>query len=149
VASDFKELEEMVVADMRRIYSEKVIDHFLNPRNLGEMQSADGLGRATGSCGDTMQIYLRVRNGKISDAKFITDGCGTSIACGSMVTEMVKGKGVAEALRVTQEEVLDALEGLPEENEHCALLAADTLREAIKDYLAFKHDPWKRAYQKG
>jgi nitrogen fixation NifU-like protein len=148
VASEFEELEEMVMADMRRIYSEKVIDHFLNPRNLGEMQNADGFGRVTGPCGDTMQIYLKVRDGRIGDAKFITDGCGTSIASGSIVTEMVKGKGIAEARRITQDDVLNALGGLPEESVHCALLAADTLREAVKDYLVFKNDPWKRAYRR-
>ena len=149
MASDFKELEEMVMADMRRVYSEKVIDYFLNPRNLGEMQSADGFGRVTGPCGDTMQIYLRVKDGKISDAKFITDGCGTSIACGGMVVEMVKGKSLAEAQQTTQDDILNALDGLPEESLHCALLAANTLRAAIKDYLALKNDPWKRAYRRG
>ncbi len=149
MTSDFKELEEMVMADMRRVYSEKVIDYFLNPRNLGEMQSADGFGRVTGPCGDTMQIYLRVKDGKISDAKFITDGCGTSIACGGMVVEMVKGKSLAEAQQTTQDDILNALDGLPEESLHCALLAANTLRAAIKDYLALKNDPWKRAYRRG
>jgi nitrogen fixation NifU-like protein len=89
-----------------------------------------------------------MRNGKVADAKFITDGCGTTIACGGMVTEMVKGKGIAEAQRITQDDVLDALGGLPEESLHCSLLAANTLKEAIKDYLALKKDPWKRVYRR-
>jgi nitrogen fixation NifU-like protein len=144
----FKELEQSVLDDMRKVYSETTIDHFLNPRNLGEMPAHDGLGEITGSCGDTMQIYLKVKDGKVTNASFWTDGCGPSIASGSMVTELAKGKSVPEAQKVTQQDILDALGGLPEESLHCALLAADTLKEAIKDYLAFKKEPWKRAYKR-
>jgi nitrogen fixation NifU-like protein len=144
----FKELEEAVMADMRSIYSEKVIDHFLNPRNLGQIETPDGFGRVTGPCGDTMEIYLRVRGDRIINATFWTDGCGPSIACGSMVTELIKGKSITEALRVTQDEILNSLGGLPEESLHCAFLAADTLREAIRDYLALNKEPWKRAYRR-
>jgi nitrogen fixation NifU-like protein len=144
----FKELEETVTEDMKQIYSEKTIDHFLNPRNLGEIPGHDGLGRITGPCGDTMQIHLKVKDGKVSNASFWTDGCGPSIASGSMVTELAKGKGVLEAQKITQQDILDALGGLPEESAHCALLAASTLKEAIKDYLALKREPWKRAYQR-
>ena len=144
----FKELEQSVAEDMREVYSEKTIDHFLNPRNLGEIIAPDGFGRVTGPCGDTMEIYLKVRDGRVINASFWTDGCGPSIASGSMVTELAKGKRILEALKITQDDVLDALGGLPEESLHCALLAADTLKEAIKDYLAFKNEPWKRAYRK-
>jgi len=143
----FKDLEESVMEDMRRVYSEKTIDHFLNPRNLGQIQAFDGFGKVTASCGDTMWIYLKVNKDRIINAKFITDGCGTSIASGSMITELAKGKDITEALRITQDDVLNALGGLPEENLHCALLAADTLKEAIRDYLGFKNEPWKRAYR--
>ncbi len=143
----FKELEEAVMADMRDIYSEKVIDHFLNPRNLGQIQSPDGFGRVTGPCGDTMEISLRVKDGKIINAAFWTDGCGTSIASGSMVTELAKGKTIAEVLKITPNTILEELGGLPEESIHCSVLAANTLRESIKDYLAFKNEPWKRAYR--
>ncbi len=143
----FKELEQSVMEDMRRIYSEKTIDHFLNPRNLGEIEAADGFGRVTGPCGDTMEIYLKTKNGKVTNATFRTDGCGPSIASGSMVTELVKGKSIGEARKITQDDILNALGGLPEESLHCALLAANTLREAIKDYLAFKKEPWKRGYR--
>jgi len=143
----FKELEQSVMEDMSRIYSEKTIDHFFNPRNLGRIQAADGFGRVTGSCGDTMEIYLMIKNGGITNATFWTDGCGSSIASGSMVTELVKGKSIGGALNITQDDVLNALGGLPEESLHCALLAANTLKEAIKDYLAFKNEPWKRAYR--
>ena len=144
----FKELEQSVMEDMKGVYSEKTIDHFLNPRNLGEIPAPDGFGRVTGSCGDTMEIYLRVNSDKIINTTFWTDGCGPSIASGSMVTEMAKGRNVSEAQRISQHDVLAALGGLPEESEHCALLAANTLKEAIRDYLGMKREPWKRAYRR-
>ena len=143
----FKELEQSVMEDMKRVYSEKTIDHFLKPRNLGEIPAPDGFGRITGPCGDTMEIYLKVRDDKVINASFWTDGCGPSIASGSMVTEMAKLMNISEAQRISQHDVLAALGGLPEESEHCALLAANTLKEAIKDYLAFKNESWKRAYR--
>lgn len=143
----FKELEQSVMEDMRRTYSEKVIDHFLNPRNLGKIQSPDGFGRVVGPCGDTMEIYLRIRNDRVINVSFWTDGCGTSIASGSMATDIVKGRSIIEAQKITQDDVLAALGGLPEDSLHCALLAANTLKEAIRDYLALKNEPWKRAYR--
>jgi nitrogen fixation NifU-like protein len=144
----FKELEQSIMEDMKRVYSEETIDHFLNPRNLGEVPAPDGFGRIIGPCGDTMEICLKVKGGKVINASFWTDGCGPSIASGSMVTEMAKRRNVSEAQRISQHDVLAALGGLPEESEHCALLAADALKEAIKDYLAFKKEPWKRAYHR-
>ena len=145
---DFKELEEMIAADARRIYSETVLDHAQHPRNLGEIPSADGYGTVTGPCGDTMEIFLRVNGDRIMNAGFWTDGCGTSVASGSMVTELAKGKSLAEARRITPKVVLESLGGLPEESEHCALLAASTLHEAIKDYMTLKKEPWKKGYRK-
>jgi len=144
----FKELEQAVMEDMKKVYSEKTIDHFLNPRNLGEIPTPDGFARVTGPCGDTMEIYLKVKDGKVINASFWTDGCGPSIASGSMITELVKRTDISQAHRIGQYDVLTALGGLPEESKHCALLAANTLKEAIKDYLAFKKEPWKRAYMK-
>jgi nitrogen fixation NifU-like protein len=146
--NSFKELEKTVMDDTRQTFSEKTIDHFLNPRNLGQIPTPDGFGRVIGGCGDTMEIYLKVEDDKVVKASFWTDGCGPSIASGSTVTELAKGKNVLEAQRISQQDVLDALDGLPEENLHCALLAANTLKEAIKDYLASKKEPWKRAYRK-
>src|SRR4030042_1141426 len=96
------ELQEKVNAEMQRIYSETVIDHAMNPRNVGRMENADGFARITGPCGDTMEIWLRVRNDNIVEASFMTDGCGTSIAAGSMVTEMAKGRTISQALKVSQ-----------------------------------------------
>jgi nitrogen fixation NifU-like protein len=145
----FRELEQSVMEDMKKVYSEKMIDHFLNPRNLGEIPAPNGFARVTGPCGDTMEIYVKVSDGRIVNASFWTDGCGTTIASGSMVTELAKGKSITETLKITQNDVLDALGGFPEESLHCALLAANTLKEAIKDYLAFKKEPWKRVYRSG
>ena len=148
MTSSWEQFEELIKAEMRKIYSEIAIDHSMNPRNLGGMEDADGFAKVTGPCGDTMEIRLKVKNGTIADAAFMTDGCGTSIASGSMVTELAKGKSIAEAQRIMQQDVLNALGGLPEESVHCALLAADTLKAAIKDYLTYKNEPWKRAYRR-
>jgi nitrogen fixation NifU-like protein len=134
----FKELEQSIMEDMKMVYSEKTIDHFLNPRNLGEIPAPDGVGKITGLHGNTMKLYLEVRDGMVMNASFWTDGCGTAIASGSIVTELAKGKSVLEAQKITQQDILDALGGLPEDNLHNALLAANTLKEAIKDYLASK-----------
>jgi nitrogen fixation protein NifU and related proteins len=148
MASEFDELQELIKAEMRKIYSETAIDHSMNPRNVGGMENADGFAKVTGPCGDTMEIWLKVNNSAIANATFMTDGCGTSIAAGSMVTELAKGKSVGEAWKIRQQDVLNALGGLPKESEHCALLAANTLKEALKDYLAMKKEPWKKAYRK-
>ena len=148
MTSEFEELQELILEDARKIYSETTIDHFMKPRNLGNMDDADGFGRVTDSCGDTMEIWLKVRNGVIAEATFMTDGCGTSIASGSMVTELAKGRSIGEARRISQQDVLGALGRLPVESEHCALLAADTLKEAIRDYLAMEREPWKKTYRK-
>jgi len=133
---------------LRESYSEIVIDHASNPRNVGKIDNADGFARITGPCGDTMEIWLRVKNETITEATFMTDGCGTTIVAGSMVTELARGKSAGQALTIGQQDVLNALGGLPEESQHCALLAANTLREAIKDYVVLKKEPWKRAYKK-
>ena len=148
MSTEFEELQELILADARNIYSETVIDHAMNPRNVGVMQDAEGFARVTGPCGDTMEIWLKVDNDAIAGATFMTDGCGTSIASGSMVTEMTKGKSISEAQETTQRDVLDALGGLPDESKHCAVLATNTLKAAIRDCIAMKREPWKRAYRK-
>jgi nitrogen fixation NifU-like protein len=129
-----REIQKAVLDDARRIYSETIIDHFLHPRNVGGIEGPDGFARIKGSCGDTMYIYLRIDGRRIADAKFMTDGCGTTIACGSVVTEMAKGKGIREASRIRDSRILEATGGLPESDVHCAGLAASTLRAAIKNY---------------
>lgn len=147
MSSELDQFEEYIMDNARKIYSETVIDHAMNPRNVGSIQDTDGFARVTGPCGDTMEIWLRVRAGKIQDTTFWTDGCGTSIAAGNMATELAKGKNIAQAQRTTQQDVLNALGGLPEESVHCALLAANTLEEAVRDYLTFQKEPWKGAYR--
>jgi nitrogen fixation NifU-like protein len=148
LSSDFEEYQNRLMAEMKKTYSETVVDHALNPRNMGNLLNADGAGQITGPCGDTMQMWLKVKNGKIINAAFATDGCGTTRACGSIATETVKDKQISQAIGITQELILERLGGLPENDQHCALLAANTLNAAIKNYLALKREPWKKAYQK-
>ena len=146
--TEFDELEQLITSEMKQIYTDAVIDHAMNPRNVGSIAGADGFASVTGPCGDNMEIWLKVKDGRVDSIAFWTDGCGTSIACGSMVTELVKGKNIVWALGINQSQVLEALGGLPEDSLHCALLAANTLNAAIQDYLALKKEPWKRAYRK-
>ena len=148
MTSSWEEFEGLIKAEMRKVYSETAIDHAMNPRNVGDMNDADGFAKVTGPCGDTMEIWLKIKDDSIADATFMTDGCGASIASGSMVTEIAKGKNVSEVWKISQQYVLNVLGGLPEESKHCALLAANTLREAIRDYLAMKKEPWERACRK-
>ena len=148
MTTGWDEFQELAKADMRKVYSETVVDHATNPRNVSSMEEANGFARITGPCGDTMEIWLRVRDNTIAEATFMTDGCGTTIAAGSMATELARGKTVIQAQKISQQDVLEALGELPEESQHCALLVSNTLNEAVKDYLAFKNEPWKRAYRR-
>jgi len=142
MSSDFEktanELQESIMEGARKIYSEKVIDRWLNPRNWGKVRNADGFTKITGPCGDTIQISFKVKNRRISKIRYTTSGCATSIASGSMATELAQGRKIEEAVEISQEMILDALDGLPEESVHCALLASNTLKEAINDYLNSK-----------
>ncbi|MFC1940235.1 iron-sulfur cluster assembly scaffold protein [Chloroflexota bacterium] len=135
MATAWDKYQELVRGEMKRVYSETVVEHSMNPRNVGDIEDVGGFAKVIGPCGDTMEIWLKVNSDTISDASFMTDGCGTTIASGSMVTEMAKGRTVFHAQKITQQDVLNALGGLPEESQHCALLAANTLKEAVKDYL--------------
>ncbi|MGB9663026.1 MAG: Fe-S cluster assembly scaffold protein NifU [Moorellaceae bacterium] len=117
------------------MYSPKVMDHFTNPRNVGEIPDADGIGEVGNPvCGDIMRLYIKVEDGIITDVKFKTFGCGAAIATSSMLTELVKGKSLEEALKVTNKAVAEALDGLPAQKMHCSNLAADALHKAIEDY---------------
>ena len=116
------------------LYSEKVMDHFLHPRNVGVLEDADGVGEVgNAKCGD-MKIYLKIDNDVISDVKFETFGCGSAIASSSMATEMIKGKPVSEALQLTNKAVAEALDGLPAHKLHCSVLAEEAIKSALKDY---------------
>ncbi len=120
-------------------YSEKVMEHFRNPKNVGEIPDADGIGNVGNPvCGDIMRLYIKVENGRISDAKFKTFGCGAAIATSSMVTELVKHKTIEEALRISNRAVAEALGGLPPIKMHCSVLAEEALKSAIDDYLKKK-----------
>ncbi|MBR3144316.1 MAG: Fe-S cluster assembly scaffold protein NifU [Clostridia bacterium] len=117
------------------LYSEKVMDHFKNPRNVGIIENADGIGEVGNPvCGDIMKIYLKIDNGIIKDVKFETFGCGSAIASSSMATEMIKGKTVEEALLLTNKAVTEALDGLPAHKIHCSVLAEEAIKSAVKDY---------------
>jgi nitrogen fixation NifU-like protein len=122
---------------MKVQYSEKVMDHFMNPRNMGKIEDADGVGMAGNPvCGDTMKITLKIEEGRIIGVKFKTFGCGAAIATSSMVTELVKGKTIGEALQVTNKIVAEALDGLPPIKMHCSVLAEEGIKAAIEDYLS-------------
>ncbi|MDD4493179.1 MAG: Fe-S cluster assembly scaffold protein NifU [Eubacteriales bacterium] len=117
------------------LYSDKVMDHFRNPRNLGKMDNADGIGEVgNAKCGDIMKMYIKVENDIITDVKFNTFGCGSAIATSSMATEMIKGKTLDEALKLSNKAVVEALEGLPANKIHCSVLAEEAIRSAITDY---------------
>ena len=117
------------------MYSEQVMEHFRNPRNVGEIENADGVGKVGNPvCGDIMELSIKVKDGRIDDAKFRTFGCGAAIATSSMVTELVKGKTIEEALEVSNKAVVEALGGLPPVKMHCSVLAEQALRSAIEDY---------------
>lgn len=117
------------------LYSEKVMDHFRNPRNVGVIENADGVGEVgNAKCGDIMKIYLKIDNDIITDVKFETFGCGSAIASSSMATELIKGKPVGEALKLTNKAVAEALDGLPAHKMHCSVLAEEAIKSALKDY---------------
>ena len=117
------------------LYSEKVMDHFMNPRNVGHIDNADGVGEiGNAKCGDIMKIYLKIENEIIVDAKFETFGCGSAIASSSMATEMIIGKSIHEALELSNKAVVEALDGLPAHKVHCSVLAEEAIKNALKDY---------------
>lgn len=129
------------------LYSDKVMDHFQNPRNVGKMDDADGIGEVgNAKCGDIMRMYIKVENGVITDCKFNTFGCGSAIATSSMATELIKGKPVEEALELSNQAVVEALDGLPPQKIHCSVLAEEAVRAAVKDYYdknGIAYDPEK------
>ena len=127
------------MSNIRTQYSEKVMEHFRNPRNVGDMESPDGIGHVGNPvCGDIMELYIKVNDGTITDAKFKTFGCGAAIATSSMITELVKGKSIEEALKISNRAVAEALGGLPSIKMHCSVLAEEALQSAIDDYLSKK-----------
>ena len=125
------------------LYSEKVMDHFTNPRNVGEIPDADGVGEVgNAKCGDIMKMYIKVHNGVLTDVKFKTFGCGAAVATSSMATELIKGKPISEALTLSNKAVVEALDGLPAQKIHCSVLAEEAVRAAIRDYYDKNNIPY-------
>jgi nitrogen fixation NifU-like protein len=137
---------QQILDQIQTAYSSTALDHGINPRNRCPMDNPDGHAVVTGPCGDTIEFFIQVRKQRIADAGFLTDGCMTSIASGSMTVTLAIGKSIAGALAITPEDILDALGGLPPEGRHCAFLASHALHEAIGNYLSVKREPWKRVY---
>ena len=127
------------------LYSEKVMDHFMNPRNVGTIENASGVGEVgNAKCGDIMKIYLKIENDIIEDVKFETFGCGSAIASSSMATEMIMGKSIHEALELTNKAVAEALDGLPAHKMHCSVLAEEAIKNALKDYFDKNNIPYDK-----
>jgi nitrogen fixation protein NifU and related proteins len=142
------EIENALLERLRAIYSETTIEHILHPHNTDRFPNPDGYAAYSGGDGETMKIWLRVRDNFVEDAGFWTSGCAATIASGSMVTELAKGKSIMEALAMTAQDIADALVDLPPGNFHCAEMAANTLRVALKDCLSIQREPWKKLYRK-
>lgn len=144
-----RQLQDQIMEQIRKEYSEVVIDHWQNPRNFSKMDLPDGYAEVKGSCGDTMEMFIKMKDEKITQCTFQTDGCGTTIACGSMASEVAKNKTHTQALAlVSTDTILKRLGGLPESDVHCAQLAAEALRRALADYLFQKKVPWKKHYRR-
>jgi len=137
--SDFDKMVESIQgeldADAEATFSKIVLDECKNPQNIGRLKNPDGIGKITGSCGDTMEFHLRVKKKRVTEIQFITDGCAPTIACGSMLTKMVIDKILKDVSVISNQDLIKALDGLPEENLHCAKLAVDTLQKALENYL--------------
>jgi nitrogen fixation NifU-like protein len=129
-----KKIQKKIELEEEKTYSKVVIREYRNPINFGVLEHPDAVGVLKGPCGDTMKITLKIVNGKIQDARFWTDGCGGSIACGNMLTKMIKGKTPFEAIDITQKDLINKLDGLPKEHSHCALLAVKTLHKTVEQY---------------
>lgn len=142
-----EELDRILIEELSRGLGEKLVDHALNPRNWGYLEDPDGEATLTGICEDTVRIQLNLKEGRINEIRFMTNGCGATLACGSIVTELARGKTLAEAMGIRGSDVAEAFGGLPREHTHCAELAANALRDALRDALEKQRAPWKRLYR--
>lgn len=149
VEAFIRKIQEQIYQNLREIYSEKAIELLEKQLNRGSMENPDGYAKVTGVCGDTMEMFLRVRDEVIEDCLYETDGCGSTQICGSAATCLAQGKTIIQALGlISADNIIKFLGGLPESDVHCAQLAAETLRRAIADYLANKKDPWRKFYRR-
>ena len=128
-------LQKQIDAEEEKEFSAKVLREYREPQNVGRIEGADSVGKILGPCGDTMEFSIKIEDGRIKRALFMTDGCGTSIACGSMTTKLATGKTIEDALKIKDLDILNGLDGLPDENRHCAKLAVDTLQEALGNFM--------------
>jgi nitrogen fixation NifU-like protein len=142
------EAEPDVIDRLRAIYSEITVNHIIHPHNVELLPNVDGFAACGSGCGESMKIWLKVRDNMVEGAAFWTDGCAATVACGSMATDLAKGKSIMQALALTAEDIANALVDLPEGNFHCAELAARTLRMALKDCLSIQQHPWKKLYRR-
>ena len=131
----YDQMQAMLDREMEKFYSRKTIEYYKNPINIGRMEAPDGTAVVKGGCGDTMEMFLRIEKEVIKEIQFFTDGCGVTLACGSAVTELVKGKTIHDALIISPHNLIDELGGLPRDGIHCAILSVGTLHKAIADYL--------------
>jgi nitrogen fixation NifU-like protein len=142
-------LQDQILEQARREFSEEVIDRWLHPRNQGKLENPDGYGKVTGSCGDTIEIFVRMKGERIAECTWLTDGCGATISCATVATEIAQGKTFTEVLAaVSGDEIIRRLNGLPEANRHCAQLASESMRSALADLLHQQKSPWKKQYRK-
>ena len=134
--SGFEVLQKLVMGDMQQVFTPAVVDHAMNPRNVGSLPDADASATMHSDCGESMEIWLRIKDEHIEGIRFWSDGCGATIACGSMLSELARGKTIKESLKINKQTLINAFGGLPEGNVHCAALAVNTLKKAIRAYLA-------------
>jgi nitrogen fixation protein NifU and related proteins len=144
-----QKLQEQIIDQYRKYYSEQVIELWKNPKHMGEILHPDGHAKVKGTCGDSMEIFINVKNDVITESTFTTDGCGATIACGSTAAEIAKGKNLTKVLGlINADQITKRLGGLPKEHLHCADLASEAMRRALADYLYHKNSSWKKHYRK-
>jgi nitrogen fixation NifU-like protein len=142
-----EELEKVLLQELGDGISPILVDHIVRPRNLGTIEAPDGEATLSGICEDTVRIQFRLQGDRIEEIRFMTNGCGATLACGSMATEWARGKTLGEAMKVSAQQLIEALGGLPIESTHCAYLAANTLKAAARDALEVRRAPWKGLYR--
>ena len=135
MTSGWDKFQELIKEQMRKVYSETFIEHSMDPKNIGDMEDADSYVSVLGSCSDRMSLWLKIKDNRIIQASFLTDGCSATIACGSLITELARGKTLGEALAITPKVIIKQLGGLPPEHVHCAGLASLSLKKAILEYI--------------
>jgi nitrogen fixation NifU-like protein len=143
-----KKIQEQIVEKVRQQYSAATVDHWLHPRNFGRLEDPDGHAVCSGHCGEVMEISVRLKAGRVIEASFLTDGCITATACGSMAVEMAINRSTARARAISPKDILSGLGDLPRESRHCAVLAAKTLRAAVDEAVSIQKEPWKKTYRR-